>query len=96
VPLLPGAVELAGAGFVSGGTRNNRAYLAGAVTVDPAVPEVTSVLLHDAQTSGGLLLAVPPAAGDKLLAGLAAAGVAAALIGQIIEGTPGTVTVTAP
>jgi selenide,water dikinase len=95
VPLLPGAAELTAAGFVSGGTRNNLAYLAGAVRVDAAVPEVTSILLHDAQTSGGLLLAVQPAAAERLLAGLAAAGVTGARIGEIVEGTPGSVTVAA-
>jgi selenide,water dikinase len=95
VPLLPGAAELTAAGFVSGGTRNNLAYLAGAVTVEDGVPAVTSTLLHDAQTSGGLLLAVPPAAEAELLGALAGAGVAAAVIGEITRGEPGAVTVAA-
>jgi selenide,water dikinase len=95
VPLLPGAADLAAAGFVPGGTRNNRAYLAAAVRVDPAVPAVTATLLHDAQTSGGLLLAAPGERLGALLAGLAAAGVAAAEIGQIVPGPPGSIAVAA-
>ena len=59
VPLLPGALELTSAGYVSGGTRNNMAYLEKWASVDDAVPVDVAVLLQDAQTSGGLLLASP-------------------------------------
>jgi selenide, water dikinase len=90
VPLLPGARALTGAGFVSGGTRNNIAYLAGKVRVAPEVEPDVAVLLHDAQTSGGLLLAVPPAAVDGLLAAVPAGVV----IGEVTAGEPGAVTVT--
>ena len=57
MPLLPGALELTAAGYVSGGTRNNMAYLEPWVSIAPEVPEDVAVLLQDAQTSGGLLLA---------------------------------------
>ena len=57
VPLLPGALALTEAGYVSGGTRNNMSYLEPFVSIDPVVPEPVAVLLQDAQTSGGLLLA---------------------------------------
>jgi selenide, water dikinase len=57
VPLLPGALELTSAGYVSGGTRNNMSYLAQWTSVDDEVPVDVAVLLQDAQTSGGLLLA---------------------------------------
>ncbi|WP_409186259.1 selenide, water dikinase SelD [Amycolatopsis sp. VS8301801F10] len=89
VPLLPGALELA-ARFVPGGTRANTAYLAPTVDVDSDVPHDLAVLLHDAQTSGGLLLAVPddPA---KLIAALAARGIDAPVIGKVVEGQPGRV-----
>jgi selenide,water dikinase len=89
VPLLPGAVELAGAGFVSGGTRSNQAFLAGKVEVDRGVPAVVVTLLHDAQTSGGLLLAVPPDRLEGLLADLVAGGLGAALVGRIVAGPAG-------
>jgi selenide, water dikinase len=89
VPLLPGAADLAAAGFVSGGTRANAARMGPVTTIDPAVPAELAVLLYDAQTSGGLLLAAPAAAASALLAGLRARGLPAALIGEVTRGEPG-------
>jgi selenide, water dikinase len=91
VPLLPGAAELTAAGYVSGGTRNNIAYLAPWTDIDPAVPDEVAVLLQDAQTSGGLLLATPePAA---LRTALGQRGVPGTVIGQVGDGAPGRITV---
>ena len=59
VPLLPKAAELAARGSVPGGTKRNRDALGEHVRFDPAVLEPMRVLLFDAQTSGGLLIAVP-------------------------------------
>jgi selenide, water dikinase len=89
VPLLPGAAELAAAGFVSGGTRANTARISPFTAMDPAVPEALAVLLYDAQTSGGLLLAAPPAAAAPLLADLRSRDLDAALIGEVTPGEPG-------
>ncbi len=93
VPLLPGALELTAAGYVSGGTRNNIAYLAPWTSISAGVPEPVAVLLQDAQTSGGLLLAAPPPATATLLAELGRRGVLAAVVGRVTEGTPGHVEV---
>jgi selenide, water dikinase len=95
VPLLPGAAELATGGFVSGGTRANIARMSDVVTVAGAVSPEVIVLLHDAQTSGGLLLAVPPAGVPSLLADLAGRGLTAAEIGEVVPGTPGRIAVRA-
>jgi selenide,water dikinase len=57
VPTLPGAVELAAQGAVPGGTRRNLASIPAEWGDD--VSEMERLLLADAQTSGGLLLAVP-------------------------------------
>jgi len=89
VPLLPGAAELAAAGFVSGGTRANTARIGQATSVAAAVPAELATLLYDAQTSGGLLLAASPAAAPALLDDLRARGLPAALIGQVVSGEPG-------
>jgi selenide, water dikinase len=83
VPLLPGALELTVAGYVSGGTRNNMSYLEPWVSIDPSVPEPVAVLLQDAQTSGGLLLAT--SAPDILRDELARRGVLAAVVGRVEE-----------
>jgi selenide,water dikinase len=93
VPLLPGALELTAAGYVSGGTRNNMAYLEPWVRVDPGVPGPVAVLLQDAQTSGGLLLPAPASKLDALLAGLGEHGVLAAVVGRIEGGAAGEIDV---
>jgi len=92
VPLLPGALDLTAAGYVSGGTRNNMAYLEKWVSFSDAVPADVAVLLRDAQTSGGLLLATT--APDELVADLTRRGtLAAAVIGRVEPGTAGRITV---
>jgi selenide, water dikinase len=93
VPLLPGAAKLAREGYVSGGTRANMARMSQAVTVAPGIAPEVSVLLHDAQTSGGLLLCVPAGAAEDLLGRLCAQNLTAAVIGQVVAGPPGHVDV---
>jgi selenide,water dikinase len=89
VPLLPGAADLAAAGFVSGGTRANTARVGQVTRVDRAVPAELAVLLYDAQTSGGLLLAAPAPAAPALLDDLRSRALPAAVIGQVVPGEPG-------
>jgi selenide,water dikinase len=56
VPYLDGARKSAAAGYISGGTRRNLAWV-GPGTDFGSLPEVEQLLLADAQTSGGLLVA---------------------------------------
>jgi selenide,water dikinase len=91
VPLLPGALELTAAGYVSGGTRNNMAYLEPFLSVDASVPADVAILLQDAQTSGGLLLA--SASPGPLIAELGRRGTLAAIVGQVVTGRPGAIEV---
>jgi selenide,water dikinase len=95
VPLLPDALSLTLAGYVSGGTRNNMSYLEPWVSLDPAVPEPVAILLQDAQTSGGLLLAT--ASPDLLCSELARRDVLAAVVGRVesADGSPGHIEVRA-
>lgn len=94
VPVLARAREFAERGAIAGGTRRNLESLGEAVRWDPAVPEAVRVLLADAQTSGGLLVAVPEGAAAALVAALErAAAPAAAVIGRVRAGEPGTITV---
>jgi selenide,water dikinase len=87
VPLLPDVVALAESGLVPGGTKRNVKANAAVVRWDDAVPEVLRLVLSDAQTSGGLLVATPDA--PALLAALAAAGVeTAARIGEVVGDDP--------
>ncbi len=94
VPLLPKAAEVAVAGAVPGGTKRNREALSDHVKFATAVPESVRVLLFDAQTSGGLLIAVDPDRVNTLLAALEReATPAAARIGRLARGTPGAIAV---
>ena len=65
----------------------------GFAAVDPAVPAELAILLHDAQTSGGLLLATPPQAAEALLSALRTQGLPAAIIGDVVAGESGHVDV---
>jgi selenide,water dikinase len=94
VPLLPGALDQAAAGAIPGGTTRNRAALADAVQFAADIAEPLRVLLADAQTSGGLLVAVAPDRGDALRAALARAGtLAQATIGRVTAGAAGGIVV---
>jgi selenide,water dikinase len=57
VPYLDGAREAAADGYVSGGTRRNLAWVEPHVAWGPGAGELDRLLLADAQTSGGLLVA---------------------------------------
>ena len=94
VPLLPMALELAGSGAIPGGTKRNREALAEHVTLGAEIPEPLRVLLFDAQTSGGLLIAVAADRVDSLRAALEREATPAAVrIGRLTRGTPGTIAV---
>ena len=93
VPVLPGAEALADAGEVPGGTRSNERSLRTSVQWSDAVLPARRILLCDAQTSGGLLIAVPQSARPRLEADLAARGVAAYRIGGLDDGPAGTIVV---
>ena len=93
VPVLPGAEALADAGEVPGGTRSNERSLRPSVHWSDAVLPPRRILLCDAQTSGGLLMAVPQSAQPRLEAELAAGGVAAYRIGGLYQGPAGAIVV---
>ncbi len=90
VPLLPGARALVSAGHIPGGTNRNLEDTA-AVVDWGATDDELRTLLADAQTSGGLLIALPPDAAEALVAEL---GTPAAVIGAIEAGEAGTIRVT--
>jgi selenide,water dikinase len=64
------------------------------VDFDPAVGETTRTVLFDAQTSGGLLIAVDPANEATLVEDLRRRGTpASAVIGRTVSGEPGRISV---
>jgi selenide,water dikinase len=93
VPFIPGAADLAARGFVPSGTRSNHDFVA-PTTSWGDLSDVEQLLLADAQTSGGLLIAVPEERSEALGEALGAAGLAAARIGRVQDGDPGRITLT--
>ncbi len=93
IPFLPGARELATSGVVPGGTKDNAEFTASRVKFAGEVSLVSQFLLNDAQTSGGLLIAVPDGRALSLMAALERKQVRGAVkIGQIVgAGEPGVV-----
>jgi selenide,water dikinase len=83
LPLLPEAVELCGEGFTCGGTRANASFTGSDIRYADGMGEDMIGLLNDPQTSGGLLISVPPDRLDEMIAFLTEFGVlATAIIGE--------------
>ena len=87
VPLLPGALDLARAGQVPGGSKRNREDLGADLEWSESIDEVLRTVLCDAQTSGGLLISVAGERLDELLEALARSGDAASVIGTVRAGS---------
>ena len=87
VPLLPDASLLAQRGIVPGGTKRNLEHALPWTSFEAGVEPWQRLLCADAQTSGGLLLAVPAARVDRVVQALDERGSpAAAVIGRLEEG----------
>jgi cysteine desulfurase len=90
VPILEGVLELVTGNVIPGGTRNNLEFIADVVQWSSSVPESMKYILADAQTSGGLLIALPQDSALSLLGELHAAGVSdARIIGRMKQDSPG-------
>ena len=85
VPVLEAAREYVAAGIAPGGTRANLAFLRDWVEFAPEVSADNQLLLCDAQTSGGLLGAIPESTLSEVIQSLLADGVTAARVGTITE-----------
>ncbi|MEP7199247.1 MAG: selenide, water dikinase SelD, partial [Chloroflexota bacterium] len=85
LPLLDGALDYARMGAVSGGTGRNRIHLVEKVRLPRNLSKEMNDLLHDPQTSGGLLIATPPRQADEMMKRFADAGQEAWIIGEAIE-----------
>jgi len=89
VPVLPLAREMAEEGHVPGGTRRNVAHVASSVSFEDGVDPTLRLLLADAVTSGGLLIAAPPLAAEAVEAEVAAHGGNSSRIGSVTDGPEG-------
>jgi selenide, water dikinase len=82
---FPGAMEAAREGHLSGGLKNNRAFVGDCVSFDAAVPAEYQDLLFDPQTSGGLLVAIASESADSALISLEHYGVKARRVGKVVR-----------
>lgn len=85
MPLLPHALEYARDGLIPAGSHANRKYWSALVRVAEGVDKALESLAFDAQTSGGLLLAVRPSQVDEALQALRTQGEEGWLVGQVRE-----------
>jgi selenide,water dikinase len=85
VPLIKGALELAGAGLVTSGDKTNREYVGEKVEIASTVDPNLVKLLYDPQTAGGLLLAISADRAMDLLRELRENYPRAEIIGRVTE-----------
>jgi selenide,water dikinase len=94
LPSFAGAVEAFREGVIPGAVERNREFIADGLQVAPDVDEALVHLGCDAQTSGGLLIAIPPDRLHKLEQELARRGVKAFVIGRFVGPSNGRILVT--
>lgn len=89
VPLLPGVLQCAADNILPGAVERNKESSGGALAASDGLEPAALDILFDAQTSGGLLIAVPESTAAELLARLRQEGSSeAAVIGRVIgDGT---------
>jgi selenide,water dikinase len=81
---FPGAAEAAREGHLSGGLKNNRAFIGDCAAFDANVPPEYQDLLFDPQTSGGLLVSISAESADAAFSALDRHGVSARRIGRVV------------
>jgi selenide,water dikinase len=94
LPSFAGAVEAFREGVIPGAVERNREFISDGLQVAADVDEALVHLGCDAQTSGGLLIAVPPDRLEKLEQALAQRGVEAFVIGRFVGPSDGLILVT--
>ena len=86
LPFIAGSESLAQPKFHTRASKSNRAFLEGRLRVEPSANPLGLQYAFDAQTSGGLLIAVDPAHGERLLEELKARQTpACAVVGRVLE-----------
>jgi AhpD family alkylhydroperoxidase len=89
LPAFDGALEALADGVVPGAVERNREYVADDISIADNVADAVACLGFDAQTSGGLLIAISPERYDKLISELDCRGVRNVTIGEFVAESPG-------
>jgi selenide, water dikinase len=82
---LPGAHDAAREGHLSGGLKNNRAFIGDCVEFGPNVSPEYQSLLFDPQTSGGLLISIDARAAELATQLLGQCGAMASPVGIVLQ-----------
>jgi selenide,water dikinase len=88
LPLFAGAEKLARKPYLTRASATNASYVAGSLRKEGKLEAMRLEFFHDAQTSGGLLISVPGAEAEVLVAKCRGAGATAAtIVGEVVERT---------
>lgn len=85
LPAFDGALEALREGVIPGAIERNREYVGEMLHIAPGVEEAAVNLGLDAQTSGGLLIAIPPERLQRLREALNKRGVSSFVIGKVLK-----------
>ncbi len=86
VPIFSEAIEYAKVGLIPGGGHSNRDYFSCRVNASPAISPFLMDLLYDPQTSGGLLISLPPKGAEGLVETLKKEGnIHSRVVGEVIQ-----------
>ena len=90
IPIFPEALEYARLGLIPKGAYSNRQFFSCRVEVDSNVPPLWIDLFYDPQTSGGLLISLPPGEAERLKEVLKKeVNIDSSIVGEVVEDFPG-------
>ncbi len=84
LPLLPGTARLADDGYRTGGSARNRQWLGSRLQIGRDVPTAVAEAVVDPQTSGGLLVSLPPKKAEAYEEALHRRGLRPAIVGRVV------------
>ncbi len=85
IPVFPEALEYAKMGLITGGAHSNRQFYSCRVEIDSGIPGLLIDILYDPQTSGGLLISLPPDRAESLMEALKKeAGIDSHRVGEVV------------
>lgn len=87
LPKLPNVLKYAEMGAITGGAHANEEYLKDKIVLPEGMDRPETDILYDAQTSGGLLIALAPDDAGKLIDEAALEGLVVSVIGRVVKKT---------
>jgi len=95
LPFLPGVKELAEDKIIPGGTKRNLKFASQFTEFDSSIARTNQLIIADAQTSGGLLVACPPENAESYITEFNnRSSIIAVTVGKITEKKKNLITVT--